>query len=251
MNAAGWLMEQGAQFFGAVPKAQRSPADPYLFCVACGCEMTAIDPSPDAGIMNVPPSCDQCGEPRNHRFDLLRSAGIASVHCAWSDDGPAAESLRAWKGTPGNEVDCTSAGCQIGEMLLHLLEEGRRLDGAYDRAHVLVPVPGWWGRRFRRGFDPPQRLAEGISAILGWGVCSALVRVQRGRMAGKTRAQRHQSARHLFRLCHRGKRKLPKQCHLWLVDDVLASGATSSAAARILRQVRPFGLHLVVANVRN
>ena len=244
-------MQQGDRFFGTVPRIPPPPVNSYLFCQACGGELHTSGRLPDTQRNNVSPNCEKCGEVSNHRSLLLQSSGIATVHCGWKDEGPAAESLRLWKATPGNEADCIGAGRRLGQMLLRICEESLSVDCACCCGNVLVPMPGWWGGRLSRGFDPPQRLAEGISEILGWPVCSVLVRVNGSRMAGKTRTERKKSSRELFRTCFRGHCKVPDRSNLWLVDDLLATGATSSAAARLLRRIPPAALHLIVANVRN
>ena len=179
------------------------------------------------------------------------SSGVSEVYCGWSDHGASAETLRSWKSAPGNEASCLTAGRLLGEMLLWQCEGNFLVDPALSWRNVLVPVPGWWGRRLRRGFDAPHRLAEGISEILGWPVWCPLSRVHGGRMAGKSRSERRQASHRLFRMRFELVRKYHYGSNLWLVDDLLASGSTSAAASRLLRFVRPNRVILVAANASN
>lgn len=70
-------------------------------------------------------------------------------------------------------------------------------------------------------------------------------------MAGKSRGQRRLASRGLFQFRRGTRVKHLKGRHLWIVDDLLATGSTTAAAGRLLRQLRPYCVDLVVANVRN
>ena len=136
-------------------------------------------------------------------------------------------------------------------MLLWQCECNFLVDPALLSRNVLVPVPGWWGRRLRRWFDAPLRLTEGISEILGWPVWCPLSRVHGECMAGKSRSERRQASHRLFRMRSKLARKVYYGKNLWLVDDLLASGSTSDAASRSLRFDRPHRVILVAANASN
>ena len=138
-----------------------------------------------------------------------------------------------------------------GEMLLWRCDDDILMKSGFSQGNVLVPVPGWWERRLRRGFDAPHRLAEGISEILGWPVWCPLSRVHGGRAAGKSQRERQKTSSRLFRLRSDTRRSLAGGCNLWLVDDLLVSGSTSAAASTLLFRLRPHSVVLVTANVRN
>ena len=258
VKSAGWLMHAANAFFGSDDEAPVFPPDPLRFCRRCGAEgvhnwsvVLCAVPSKPFSTADSATRCFGCGREPNGRIKHLRDAGISEVHCGWCDHGPSAEILRSWKSTPGNEASCLSAGRRLGEMLLWRCEDRFSDESALSEGDVLIPMPGWWGRRMRRGFDPSLRLAEGISEILGWPVWSPLLRVHGGRMAGKSRGQRHLASRRLFRMRSAEQYKWTKNSNLWIVDDLLVSGATSAAAGRLLRQLHPHCVNLVVANVRN
>ena len=258
MKSAGWLMHGADAFFGSDGGALALPPDPLRFCRRCGAEggcdwsmASHVLPSRTPSTRGLPERCEGCGRKPNARIKQIRDAGISEVHCGWCDCGTSAKILRSWKSMPGNEASCLNAGRRLGEMLLWRCEDRFLEASALPKGDVLVPIPGWWGRRLRRGFDPPQRLAEGISEILGWPIWRPLLRVRGGRMAGRSRGQRRLASRRLFQIRSRSHVKhLQGRC-LWIVDDLLVSGSTSAAAGRLLRQFRPHCVDLVVANVRN
>ena len=173
------------------------------------------------------------------------------MYCGWSDHGASAETLRSWKFAPGYEASCLTAGRLLGEMLLWQREGNFLVDPALSSRIVLMPAQEWWGRRLRRWFDAPLRLAEGVSEILAWPIWCPLSRVHGECMAGKSRSERRQASHRLFRMRFESVCKVHYGSNLCLVDDLLASGSTSAAAGRLLRFVRPHRVIFVAANVSN
>jgi predicted amidophosphoribosyltransferase len=253
------MMSYANAFFGSHERPPLTWPDPSRFCCRCGSVQSGGRPVASRSTSCLPLSskngsptrCDGCGREPDARGERLRSSGVSEVYCGWSDHGASAETLRSWKSAPGNEASCVTAGRLLGEMLLWQCEGNFLVDPALSWRNVLVPVPGWWGRRLRRGFDAPLRLAEGISEILGWPIWSPLCRVHGERMAGKSRSERRQASHRLFRMRFDSECKANFGSNLWLVDDLLASGSTSAAASRLLRFVRPHRVILVAANVSN
>lgn len=122
---------------------------------------------------------------------------------------------------------------------------------AAHRPEVVVPIPLYWTRRWRRGFNVGDILARALAHDLAIRCCpEALLR---------TRATAPQTAQ----TSHTARRKNVKNafaayldCDLGgktvvLVDDVLTTGATASEAARALRTRNPKAIYVaVLARVR-
>ena len=97
---------------------------------------------------------------------------------------------------------------------------------------ILLPVPLHWRRHVRRGFNPPQALAEGLAK--GWDLemqTTVLRRLKhRASLTRSNRLARQEALRKTFGLGDR--RPLPHR--VVLVDDVLTTGATFRACRRVL-----------------
>jgi ComF family protein len=102
-------------------------------------------------------------------------------------------------------------------------------------ADVLVPVPLHGTRLFRRRFNQSALLARGISARTGLPVLpDALVRHRSTRsQGGLSRGQRIRNVAGAFRL-RPGRAERMADRHVLLIDDVLTTGATANACARVL-----------------
>jgi ComF family protein len=101
-------------------------------------------------------------------------------------------------------------------------------------AHVVVPVPLHWRRRWGRGYNQSEALARPIAARLGL-PCrpSCLRRVRHTpEQAKQTPAARQDNVRHAFR----ARGTLLRGQTVLLVDDVFTTGSTAAEAARALRQ---------------
>jgi ComF family protein len=101
-------------------------------------------------------------------------------------------------------------------------------------ATVIVPVPLHWRRRWARGYNQSQALAQGLAECLRLPCRPSLLRRLRHTpfQTAQSASARSENVRNAFHA--RPSRHLRGQTVL-LVDDVLTTGSTASEAARVLR----------------
>jgi ComF family protein len=198
-------------------------------CVSCQCALpwkgsaAGVCAACWSAVREHVPACPRCGDPDS-------SPGEECLACR-TEPPP-------WRGA-------AAFGPYEGTLrqLVLLLKQGRRdelarplgrlLAGAYRRAGwprpaAVVPVPMWWGRRLRRGFNQAALIAGELSAAIGTPVVELLAR-RRGRpQAGLGRGARRRLAPSAI-----AARRPVSGC-LLLVDDVLTTGATAAACTRAL-----------------
>ncbi len=124
-------------------------------------------------------------------------------------------------------------GEALAERIGELWADHARAQLATLSADVVVPVPLYWVRRLRRGYNQSAALARGLAAGLGAPLVSSCLRrtrhtplqtllpasARRTNVRGAFRARPHPALKHRTVL---------------LVDDVVTTGSTASAAARAL-----------------
>lgn len=98
---------------------------------------------------------------------------------------------------------------------------------------VLVSVPTATSRVRQRGYDQSYLLARALARQAGLPWIKCLVRMGQAHQVGANRAQRHQQLNDAFRVT---QQRFIKDAHLILVDDVVTTGSTLEAAAKILKQ---------------
>lgn len=179
------------------------------------------------------PRCDRCSLPAGTR----RMGGVPCAHCAgWPDVLEGAL--------------CVTAFVPPAQALLHALKYdgwasivpfmARRMAALLGTRSVLrqaaavVPVPTTARRRRSRGYNQSALLAREVARRVGIPFADPLVR--RDADASQTvllAEERAANVEHAF--FSGGPSSLPgSPHHLILVDDVLTTGATASAAARAL-----------------
>jgi len=102
---------------------------------------------------------------------------------------------------------------------------------------VLVPVPLHWMRRFWRGFNQSELLAREIKLHLPHATLVPLLkRIKRTQQQARLRKEdRNKNTSDAF-VWNEKTNFEQKNCSVFLIDDVVASGATLDACAKILKQ---------------
>jgi predicted amidophosphoribosyltransferase len=102
------------------------------------------------------------------------------------------------------------------------------------RAAALVPAPGVGVRVRVRGFDPAALLARELARITGAELAPCLRRADRSRQVGRSRSERLGEGPRV--LAGAAATRLAGRA-VWLVDDVVTTGATLTACASALAGV--------------
>ncbi len=183
----------------------------------------------------APPLCRRCGDQRpayadDHLCVRCRRGERAAVGLARSAgvyDGTLRDMIHALK-------------YRRRRMIAPWLAERMRRDGAevLEGADAVIPVPLHAWRLWQRGFNQADDLARGLRLP----VWRALRRHRGGPpQAGLPAARREANARGAYALCRRARLR-PRAWNrlrgatVVLVDDVMTTGATLNACARVLRE---------------
>lgn len=126
----------------------------------------------------------------------------------------------------------------LGRLAAEALTDPRLLE-AKREGWPLVPVPLHRSRERHRHFNQAAEIARAISRISDLPFLPALKRIRKtGSQTRLTRPQRQKNLKKAFALSRRGQTWLRDDGSraVILVDDVLTTGATADACARVLRK---------------
>ena len=147
--------------------------------------------------------------------DCLAANQLASVAAAARYAGPAEELVAKLK----YQGDRSAAHLMAARMLPLLPPDG-----------VLVPIPATLEHIRQRGFDQAQLIARHLSRRSGLPVSPVLARAGKHHQKGSDKATRHAAMSDALSATR------PIYGSVILIDDVLTTGATMSAAAQLLIQ---------------
>ena len=124
----------------------------------------------------------------------------------------------------------------LGELLAAALPREEQWD-------AVVPVPLHWRRRWRRGFNQSELLAHAVARRWGIPVIKALKRARyTPTQTGLSNTGRRKNVAAAFAAV---RRHPVSGCRILLVDDVMTTGSTAAACARVLRQAGAAGITLL------
>lgn len=195
--------------------------NPDCFCPACAAAITtdphATCPRCASTVGPHADTTDGCPRCRAEKFAFESAVRLGPY------DGALREAILRAK---------QSGGEGIAETLGRVWAVARREQLRALRPDVLVPVPLHWGRRWSRGFNQSGAVSRGLAAVLGVPLLPFAVRRVRPtpKQVGTSRAERLRNVEGAFAPANR-----LTDLRVLLIDDVLTTGATASAASRALR----------------
>jgi ComF family protein len=104
---------------------------------------------------------------------------------------------------------------------------------AGNKRPVLVSVPTATTRVRQRGYDQAYLLARALARKAGLPWMKCLVRMGQAHQVGASREQRQRQLSSAFRVV---QQRFVQGGHLVLIDDVVTTGSTLEAAAKILKE---------------
>ena len=189
-------------------------------CLRCGAENTVLCTACSAGLVRVPERCYRClTNNLGHKTCKSCRAGstLHAVYPVTMYEGVAKDLIHALK------FERSQASADVVANLL--AERLPELGGI-----VITHVPTATSRIRMRGYDQAALIARRLATQLGVEYVPLLSRLGQQRQVGKNRSERRNQMQELFIAT---KKQPPK--HVLLIDDVITTGATLEACARILK----------------
>ena len=124
---------------------------------------------------------------------------------------------------------------EIGEIFGRMFAAEIKSAGFFDGIDGIVPVPLAKKRQRQRGYNQSEEIAQGVSEITGLPIYNKVVKriIFKGSQTNKGRWDRQENVERVFDLIDA---EAVSNKHLLLIDDVVTTGATCIACAKVLCQ---------------
>lgn len=171
-----------------------------------------------------PPRCNICWTPEGERICetcRYRRPAFTAARSAFVYDGPAREAVLALK----FEGLAAIAKTMAVPMAERLLEWG-------PEVQVIVPVPLAGSRRRSRGYNQSELLAREVARLSGLPLVTGALERRRATPSQVRQSDWEARRENVAEAFAAGRRRV--ECGVLLVDDVITTGATLDACARVL-----------------
>jgi len=194
-------------------------------CLLCNAEGDVICAACRQEIVPTPERCYKCRKATQNSLTCPICRKTSMLRHVWAVtdyDGIAKDVIKLLK------FDGVRAAAEdLAAMMARLPIEPNDVLAMY-----VVHIPTATSRKRQRGYDQAELLAKALAKRLGLPHRPMLARVGHSRQVGAKRADRLTQLQDAFRARYGA---LPQNAHIILVDDVITTGATLEAAARVLK----------------
>jgi competence protein ComFC len=126
--------------------------------------------------------------------------------------------------------------------LAELMSQQKVLQGF--KVDYWIPVPLHWTRRLHRGFNQSEILAEKLQSVLGGLVFKETKRLRKTQFQSSlSKENRIKNVQAVFSI---SEKKILKNQHVIIVDDLYTTGATVISLAREIAKCKPASIQVVV-----
>lgn len=116
-------------------------------------------------------------------------------------------------------------------------------DGFFHGIDAIVPMPMYWTKRLRRGYNQAEEVCLGIAAITGLPVTSAL-KAKRGHGVQSRHSKAQRYAKIAYTMAARDVSAIQGK-HILIVDDIITTGASMAEAIRALQTASPASISVL------
>lgn len=139
-----------------------------------------------------------------------------------------------------------SHNVQAGRYFGKMLGQKIRKADHFNDIDIIIPVPLHWKRKFKRGYNQAEIIAQGVSESLNIPIDTSILKRRKNTHTQVTLEHEEKilNVRDAF-LCRKGR----EYRHILLIDDVFTTGATALACFKALREVFPPSVRISVATL--
>ncbi len=103
---------------------------------------------------------------------------------------------------------------------------------------VVVPVPMHWFKKWRRGYNQAELLAENVAKIINKSMCNALIRTKYTKPQFNLRkGQRKENLEDIFKINKKYVDTI-KNKKILLIDDIATTCSTANQCAKVLKNLK-------------
>ncbi len=201
------------------------------FCAACWSSLAFI----------TPPLCATCGDP----FELPAAPGALCGACLAEPPRFGARAVVAYDGA-ARDVVLGLKHADRDHLARAMARQLARAGGEWLDGALIVPVPLHRWRLWRRGYNQAALMARALAKVSNAELLVDGLERHRATPSsqGMNRKDRAANVRGAFRVTER-RRAAIKGRAVVLVDDVLTTGATANACARVLLRAGAHSVNLL------